>query len=145
MIGWSNGCHGYKADSAGQHPTTRETSMLKTLFLAGALGLAASAALAQTATQPATPARPAAPPAATAPAAPARPAAAPATTPAAALIDINSASEAELRVLNGIGEARAAAIIRGRPYRGKDDLVNRNIIPQGVYDGIKDRIIARQR
>ncbi|QCK84785.1 helix-hairpin-helix domain-containing protein [Phreatobacter aquaticus] len=123
--------------------------MLKTLFLAGALGLAASAALAQTATQPATPARPAAPPAATAPATPARPAApaaAPAaTTPASALIDINSASEAELRVLNGIGEARAAAIIRGRPYRGKDDLVNRNIIPQGVYDGIKDRIIARQR
>jgi DNA uptake protein ComE-like DNA-binding protein len=128
--------------------------MLKIVLLAGALGLAASAALAQTATQPTTPARPATPPAATAPAAPApatparpaAPAATPAaTTPAAALIDINSATEAELRVLTGIGEARATAIIRGRPYRGKDDLVNRNIIPQGVYDGIKDRIIARQR
>lgn len=120
--------------------------MLKTLFLAGALGLAASTAFAQTATQPATPARPAAPPAAApaTPARPAAPAATPATTPAAALIDINTATEAELRVLNGIGEARAAAIIRGRPYRGKDDLVNRNIIPQAVYDGIKDRIIARQ-
>ncbi|MDP3546104.1 MAG: helix-hairpin-helix domain-containing protein [Phreatobacter sp.] len=90
--------------------------------------------MAQTATQPAT--RPA-PPAATAPA--------PAATPAAALIDINSATEAELRVLPGIGEVRARAIIGGRPYRGKDELVRKNIIPQGVYDGIQARIIARQR
>jgi competence protein ComEA len=107
--------------------------MLKTLILAAALGLAGTAAMAQTATQPAT--RPAAPAAAPAPAA----------TPAAALIDINSATEAELRVLNGIGEARARAIIAGRPYRGKDELVRKNIIPQGVYDGIQARIIARQR
>ena len=81
-----------------------------------------------------------------APAAPAK--AAPATTGAAKqadLIDINSATEAELRVLNGIGEARARAIIAGRPYRGKDELVRKNIIPQGVYDGIQARIIARQR
>ncbi|MGU9978490.1 ComEA family DNA-binding protein [Phreatobacter sp. HK31-P] len=108
--------------------------MFKTLLLAAALGLAGTAAMAQTATQPAT--RPA-PPAATAPA--------PAATPAAALIDINSATEAELRVLTGIGEARARAIIAGRPYRGKDELVRKNIIPQGVYDGIQARIIARQR
>lgn len=107
--------------------------MFKTLILAAALGLAGTAAMAQTATQPAT--RPAAPAAAPAPAA----------TPAAALIDINSATEAELRVLNGIGEARARAIIAGRPYRGKDELVRKNIIPQGVYDGIQARIIARQR
>jgi DNA uptake protein ComE-like DNA-binding protein len=112
--------------------------MIKTLFLAAALGLAGTAAMAQTATQPAT--RPAAP-AATTPA----PAPAPAATPAAALIDINSATEAELRVLPGIGEARARAIIGGRPYRGKDELVRKNIIPQGVYDGIQARIIARQR
>lgn len=110
--------------------------MFKTLILAAALGLAGTAAMAQTATQPAT--RPAAPAATT-------PAPATAATPAAALIDINSATEAELRVLNGIGEARARAIIAGRPYRGKDELVRKNIIPQGVYDGIQARIIARQR
>jgi DNA uptake protein ComE-like DNA-binding protein len=108
--------------------------MFKTLILAAALGLAGTTAMAQTATQPAT--RPAAPAAA---------APAPAAAPAAALIDINSATEAELRVLNGIGEARARAIIAGRPYRGKDELVRKNIIPQGVYDGIQARIIARQR
>jgi competence protein ComEA len=108
--------------------------MLKTLLAAAALSLAAAGAMAQPAAQPAT--RPATPPATAAPAAPA---------PAAALIDINSASEAELRTLPGIGEARAAAIIRGRPYRGKDELTRKNIIPQGVYDSIQARIIARQR
>ena len=62
-----------------------------------------------------------------------------------ALLDINSASEGQLDVLPGIGPARAKAIINGRPYNGKDDLVNRKIIPQNVYNGIKDRIIARQK
>jgi len=61
-----------------------------------------------------------------------------------ALIDINRASATELMALKGIGEARAKAIIRGRPYARKDDLVQRQIIPQSVYDKIKDKIIARQ-
>jgi DNA uptake protein ComE-like DNA-binding protein len=60
------------------------------------------------------------------------------------LLDINSASEKELDALPGIGDARAKAIIKGRPYKGKDDLVNRKIIPKNVYDGIKDKIIAKQ-
>jgi competence protein ComEA len=62
----------------------------------------------------------------------------------AALIDINSASKADLDALPGIGAARSDAIIKGRPYKGKDDLVNKKIIPQNVYDGIKDKIIAKQ-
>jgi DNA uptake protein ComE-like DNA-binding protein len=117
--------------------------MLKTLMLAAALGLAGTAAMAQTATQPST-TTPTTRPAPTAPATTA-PSTTPATTPAAQLIDINSATEAELRVLPGIGEARAKAIIAGRPYRGKDELVRKNILTQGVYDGIQARIIARQR
>jgi competence protein ComEA len=63
----------------------------------------------------------------------------------AALIDINSASKAELDALPGIGAARSEAIIKGRPYKGKDDLVNKKIIPQNVYDGIKAKIIAKQK
>jgi competence protein ComEA len=59
-------------------------------------------------------------------------------------MDINSASEKELATLKGIGEARAKAIVKGRPYKGKDDLVHKKIIPQSVYDEIKDQIIAKQ-
>jgi competence protein ComEA len=71
--------------------------------------------------------------------------AAPALAQAAALLDINSASKAELDALPGIGAVRSEAIIKGRPYKGKDDLVNKKIIPQNVYDGIKDKIIAKQK
>ena len=59
-------------------------------------------------------------------------------------LDINSADEKALMTLDGIGEARAAAIVKGRPYRGKDDLVNKKILPAPVYEKIKDRIIAKQ-
>jgi competence ComEA-like helix-hairpin-helix protein len=60
------------------------------------------------------------------------------------LIDINSASTEELDKLPGVGAARAKAIVAHRPYNGKDDLAHRKVIPQNVYDQIKDRIIARQ-
>jgi DNA uptake protein ComE-like DNA-binding protein len=60
------------------------------------------------------------------------------------LIDINRAKAEELMTLKGIGEARAAAIIKGRPYARKDDLVRRKIMPQSVYDEIKDKIVAKQ-
>ena len=34
--------------------------------------------------------------------------------------------------------------LKGRPYRGKDELLQKKILTQSVYDGIKDKIIARQ-
>jgi len=67
-----------------------------------------------------------------------------AATSAAPLLDINSASEDELRALKGIGDKRAADIIKNRPYKGKDELVQKKIIPAAVYAGIKDKIIAKQ-
>ena len=74
----------------------------------------------------------------------AKPAAA-AATPADDKIDINRAKADQLMTLEGIGDARAKAIIKGRPYKGKDELVDKNIIPQAVYDKIKDKIIAKQK
>ena len=59
-------------------------------------------------------------------------------------MDINSATAKQLATLDGIGEARSAAIVKGRPYNGKDDLVNKKILTQDVYDKIKDKIIAKQ-
>ena len=60
------------------------------------------------------------------------------------LIDINRATAEELMTLKGIGEARAKAIIKGRPYARKDDLVRKKIVPLSIYDEIKDRIVATQ-
>src|SRR5215469_1240088 len=69
----------------------------------------------------------------------------PKSTPSGELLDINSASAEELEKLPGVGPARAKAIIAHRPYFGKDDLVNKKIIPSNVYAQIKDKIIARQK
>lgn len=65
------------------------------------------------------------------------------TTTAANPIDLNSASRDDLMVLEGIGEVRADAIIRSRPFRAKTDLVERRIIPEALYDRIADKVFAR--
>ncbi|WP_375465553.1 ComEA family DNA-binding protein [uncultured Methylobacterium sp.] len=106
-------------------------------------GLVAAPALAQ-APAPSTPTSPA-PRAPAAPTKPTAPVAGPPNAARGALIDLNSATTAELDALPGIGAARAAAIVKGRPYKGKDELVQKKILPQSVYDGIKDKVIAKQK
>jgi len=61
-----------------------------------------------------------------------------------ALVDINSASAADLQKLKGIGPAISAKIIAGRPYKGKDDLVKKKILSKSAYNAIKDKIVAKQ-
>jgi len=115
---------------------------MKLIRYLGAIGLSmvlALPALAQTAAPSKSPSAPAATAPSMAPGAAAK------SQPAGELLDINSASAEELDKLPGVGSARAKAIIAHRPYFGKDDLVNKKIIPSNVYAQIKDKIIARQK
>jgi len=64
--------------------------------------------------------------------------------PKAGLMDINTASREELSSLPGIDAAYAQRIIDHRPYKKKDQLRTKRILPDNVYEKVKDRIIAKQ-
>lgn len=117
----------------------------KTTVAALAVVLSAGAAFAQ-AQQPARPAQPTF----TAPAQPAAPAKAAPAAPAAAqpakagtLVNLNTASAAELDKLPQIGEKRAADIIAKRPYKDWNDFVAKNVVPANAEAAIKDQVRFR--
>ena len=64
-------------------------------------------------------------------------------TTAANPIDLNNASRDSLMTLEGIGEVKADAIIRARPFRAKTELVERRIVPEALYEKIADKVFAR--
>ena len=68
------------------------------------------------------------------------PLAAPAVASGPAMVDVNSADAAALDALPGVGPVRAKAIIAGRPYTDKQDLLTRKILPANVFADIKGRI-----
>ncbi len=68
---------------------------------------------------------------------------APAAPQGPAGIELNSASRDELMSLDGIGEVRAEAIIRARPFKVKTELVERRLIPEALYEKINARVWVR--
>jgi len=60
------------------------------------------------------------------------------------LVDINSATKEQLSALPGIGDKYSDKIIAGRPYANKSQLVSKKVLPEGVYNKISAKIIAKQ-
>lgn len=60
------------------------------------------------------------------------------------LLDINTATAAQLKALPGMGDAYVQRVIAGRPYTAKNQLTTRGILPQSAYEKIKLLIIAHR-
>jgi len=65
--------------------------------------------------------------------------------PPEARIDINHASVDELLKVPGMTPSWAGRIVRFRPYRTKQDLMEYGVVTSQVYDRIKDYVIAHQK
>ena len=61
-----------------------------------------------------------------------------------ARVDINHATLSELLKVPGMTLPWAERIIRFRPYRMKNDLVDRGVVTGQVYDRIKGYVIAHR-
>ena len=61
------------------------------------------------------------------------------------LLNINTATAEQLTAPPGIDEAYTEKIIKGRPSQRKDELVQKKILPRATYEGIKYKIVAKQK
>ncbi len=60
------------------------------------------------------------------------------------LLDLNAATAPELEKLPGIGQAIAAKIVAGRPFKSKSELLSRGLVNQDQYSKLSPYVIAKQ-
>lgn len=77
----------------------------------------------------------------TAPKSPPRP---PVTVRPEDRVDLNHASIEELLKIPGMTRIWAQRIIRFRPYRSKQDLIEKGILPGEVYQRIREYVVAHR-
>lgn len=58
-------------------------------------------------------------------------------------VDLNTASKKDIAALPGVGPDYAQTIIDARPFKSKEDLLRKRIIPAATYDRIKDKVTTK--
>jgi len=131
------------------HEITRATKLASALLLAAGIAWAQETKAPAVAPVPAPAAAPVVPPvkAKAKASTKAKPAPKPKRTPRhvrptdySKLIELNSATKAQLMTLPGVDAGAADRIIAGRPYLLKTNIETRHILPAGSYGALRDLI-----
>ncbi len=56
------------------------------------------------------------------------------------VVDLTSATEFELEEITGLGRADAEWIVENRPYRSREELLAKQIVPEDLFEKIKDNL-----
>ena len=59
-------------------------------------------------------------------------------------LDLNTAAEADIAALPGVGPDNAKKIVAARPFSRKDQLVSKKLLTKDDYAKVKDLVIAKQ-
>jgi competence protein ComEA len=60
------------------------------------------------------------------------------------MVDLNTATKKDLAALPGVGPDYAQTIIDARPFKSKEDLLKKKVIPQDTYDSIQDHVTVTE-